>query len=332
MKNERSGSRDSSKQTNEQRTFEFYELMGEIKKGGVYSEVSGKRYTTDFLISKIFSVLERVGTDGGPYGPLVWGEIPDDLRTLRQRILDILHRTSVQSTSNSQERKTNPTAKTLIQEAKTLDELIAAVMKIGQIQGSSHLYTADELVDKITRAANGEEAVVQKITDTYDLRTKVRELLAQPRSFFPDQPDPKEKHSISLVQGAQNFEDLLGVIEEIAPIRQGGKVYDADELIYLISDVNRRQKQIESIPMTYGLRQKFDELRKQEFVPAPKQAEQPTEADYALLGLPSSSSLEDVRKAFRRLARQVHSDATGGSDERMKGLNMAYGKIQSFLS
>ncbi|MBA7662313.1 hypothetical protein ES703_70341 [subsurface metagenome] len=47
---------------------------------------------------------------------------------------------------------------------------------------------------------------------------------------------------------------------------------------------------------------------------------------YAVLGLPPTASLKDVKRNYKRLAAIFHPDA-GGYDEAMKLLNRAYERI-----
>ena len=49
---------------------------------------------------------------------------------------------------------------------------------------------------------------------------------------------------------------------------------------------------------------------------------------YAILGLPQTASLEEVKKRYRSLARLFHPDAPGGYGEAMKLLNRAYDRIK----
>ena len=45
---------------------------------------------------------------------------------------------------------------------------------------------------------------------------------------------------------------------------------------------------------------------------------------YSLLGVPKDASEEDIRKAFRKLAKEHHPDMTGGDAEKFKEINEAY--------
>ena len=44
---------------------------------------------------------------------------------------------------------------------------------------------------------------------------------------------------------------------------------------------------------------------------------------YDVLGVPKTATADDIKKAFRKLARKHHPDA-GGSEERFKEINEAY--------
>jgi DnaJ-class molecular chaperone len=45
---------------------------------------------------------------------------------------------------------------------------------------------------------------------------------------------------------------------------------------------------------------------------------------YAILGVPRSATDEDIRRAFRKLAKELHPDVTRGTDERFKKVSSAY--------
>ncbi len=45
---------------------------------------------------------------------------------------------------------------------------------------------------------------------------------------------------------------------------------------------------------------------------------------YVILGVPRSASDEDIRRAFRKLAKELHPDVTRGTDERFKKVSSAY--------
>ena len=49
---------------------------------------------------------------------------------------------------------------------------------------------------------------------------------------------------------------------------------------------------------------------------------------YAVLGLPHSASLEDVKKRYKQLAMIYHPDKEGGDEGAMKLLNSAYHQIE----
>lgn len=62
--------------------------------------------------------------------------------------------------------------------------------------------------------------------------------------------------------------------------------------------------------------------------PAPQQKPAMFLADaYAVLGLPQTASLEEVKRNYKRLAAVFHPDK-GGYDEAMKLLNQAYEQVQ----
>jgi len=49
---------------------------------------------------------------------------------------------------------------------------------------------------------------------------------------------------------------------------------------------------------------------------------------YAVLGLPHSASLEEVKRRYRQLSNIYHPDKEGGYEEAMKLLNNAYTQIK----
>ncbi len=48
---------------------------------------------------------------------------------------------------------------------------------------------------------------------------------------------------------------------------------------------------------------------------------------YEILGVDKKASKEEIKKAFRRLAHQYHPDKKGGSEEKFKEINEAYGVL-----
>ena len=62
---------------------------------------------------------------------------------------------------------------------------------------------------------------------------------------------------------------------------------------------------------------------------APQQEQGMPLADaYAVLGLPQTASLEEVKRNYKRLAAVFHPDAPGGYKEAMVLLNNAYDRIK----
>ena len=62
---------------------------------------------------------------------------------------------------------------------------------------------------------------------------------------------------------------------------------------------------------------------------APPQSGMPLADAYAILGLPQTASLEEVKRNYRSLAVVFHPDKTGtGYDEAMKLLNNAFERIK----
>ncbi len=45
---------------------------------------------------------------------------------------------------------------------------------------------------------------------------------------------------------------------------------------------------------------------------------------YATLGVTKSASEEDIRRAFRKLAKELHPDIAKGTEERFKKVSSAY--------
>ncbi len=60
---------------------------------------------------------------------------------------------------------------------------------------------------------------------------------------------------------------------------------------------------------------------------APPQPSMPLADAYAILGLPQTASLEEVKRNYRRLAVVFHPDQKGGYEEAMKLLNNARDRI-----
>lgn len=60
----------------------------------------------------------------------------------------------------------------------------------------------------------------------------------------------------------------------------------------------------------------------------PTQPVMPLADAYAVLGLPPTATLEEVKRRYRNLARLFHPDAKGGYEEAMKLLNNAYDRIE----
>lgn len=48
---------------------------------------------------------------------------------------------------------------------------------------------------------------------------------------------------------------------------------------------------------------------------------------YTILGLEKGASADDIKKAFRKKAKENHPDREGGSDEMMSAINQAYGVL-----
>ncbi len=60
---------------------------------------------------------------------------------------------------------------------------------------------------------------------------------------------------------------------------------------------------------------------------ATPQSGMPLADAYAVLGLPQTASLEEVKRNYRRLAVVFHPDQKGGYEEAMKLLNNAYERV-----
>lgn len=60
---------------------------------------------------------------------------------------------------------------------------------------------------------------------------------------------------------------------------------------------------------------------------ARQQPDMPLADAYAVLGLPQTASIEEVKRNYGRLAFIFHPDRKGGYNEAMKLLNQAYEKV-----
>lgn len=67
-------------------------------------------------------------------------------------------------------------------------------------------------------------------------------------------------------------------------------------------------------------------------MPASPEPSMPLDTAYAVLGLPSTASREDVKKRYRALANVFHPDRPGGYKEAMVLLNNAYDRIRGHRS
>jgi hypothetical protein len=63
--------------------------------------------------------------------------------------------------------------------------------------------------------------------------------------------------------------------------------------------------------------------------PPPRQA--PSRTPYEVLGLNRGASVDDIKKAYRRLSLQMHPDRPGGSKEASQELNAAYAQLRNSL-
>jgi len=60
---------------------------------------------------------------------------------------------------------------------------------------------------------------------------------------------------------------------------------------------------------------------------APQQPAMPLADAYAILGLPQTASIEEVKRNYGRLAFIFHPDREGGYNEAMKRVNEAYERV-----
>ncbi|MBA7536200.1 hypothetical protein ES705_28463 [subsurface metagenome] len=74
--------------------------------------------------------------------------------------------------------------------------------------------------------------------------------------------------------------------------------------------------------------QKPGELPSGGEAPATPEPSMPLADAYAVLGLSTAASMEEVNKRYRNLARLFHPDAPGGYNEAMVLLNNAYQRIE----
>lgn len=83
-------------------------------------------------------------------------------------------------------------------------------------------------------------------------------------------------------------------------------------------DMMRRRRAEQRIPPEFFERHRTASSRPMEFS---------LKKYFVILEVPSSSTKEEVLKAWRKLARRFHPDAEGGNEERMKQLNDAKDRI-----
>ena len=49
---------------------------------------------------------------------------------------------------------------------------------------------------------------------------------------------------------------------------------------------------------------------------------------YSVLGIPKTATDQDIKAAYRKLAKEHHPDRTGGDDTRFKQINEAYDTLK----
>lgn len=138
-----------------------------------------------------------------------------------------------------------------IDAVSTIDELKELIEEIGEIRGSSKVYSAEDLITLIDEVVNG-EAGFSSITRTGGLREKVAELVAP-----------------IWIDRVKEFDNLKIIAEMInnGPkpfITSSGQTYETEDLIGAMDGVYNDIMLENSVTRTYGLRDKvlwFKRLR-----------------------------------------------------------------------
>lgn len=117
----------------------------------------------------------------------------------------------------------------------------------------------------------------------------------------------------------------------MAKRKRKAKIQDAFDVIAGFRDlVDETFEKITGKPLA-GWFQEFQHPRE---LPPGKQQANPSVSTmslanaYAVLGLPPTASMEEVKKNYRNLARVFHPDAPGGYGEAMVLLNQAFERIK----
>ncbi len=133
--------------------------------------------------------------------------------------------------------------------------------------------------------------------------------------MFEKEQDSKRIESAEALKEAvaatQNFNELIEVIDSIARVKIDGKVYSADDLVEIISQVRKGVIDLEYTEQ-FGLREKIEELRAKKRISNPstvgskmETASQPQSLEMRDIFKESSRYIDDIAFHISRLASVI---------------------------
>ncbi len=87
---------------------------------------------------------------------------------------------------------------------------------------------------------------------------------SQEKPITPDSPTFSNEEKENLIRGAQNFEELYQVLEQIGFLAGSGDDFESYELIDMIEKVRKGELDTDFITRAGGLREKVEELMRME--------------------------------------------------------------------